>query len=111
MVDRDLVRGFEIGHGNRQFAVRQRLQSREGVVAALEDLALEADDRIVGTWIGRGFGSNEPRVALLLAAGTLLFMIIEGFWPVDSFYFSFVTLSTLGYGDITPVIGPAQALA
>jgi len=26
-------------------------------------------------------------------------------------YFSFVTLSTLGYGDITPASGPAQALA
>ena len=29
----------------------------------------------------------------------------------DFFYFSFVTLSTLGYGDITPINGPAQALA
>jgi hypothetical protein len=29
----------------------------------------------------------------------------------DLFYFSFVTLSTLGYGDVTPVNGPAQALA
>ncbi len=26
-------------------------------------------------------------------------------------YFSFVTLGTLGYGDITPVGGPARALA
>lgn len=29
----------------------------------------------------------------------------------DFLYFSFITLSTLGYGDISPVIGPAQALA
>ncbi|MGD9330639.1 MAG: potassium channel family protein [Desulfobacterales bacterium] len=29
----------------------------------------------------------------------------------DFLYYSFVTLSTLGYGDITPVKGPAQALA
>ena len=29
----------------------------------------------------------------------------------DFLYFSFITLSTLGYGDITPVIGPARALA
>jgi len=29
----------------------------------------------------------------------------------DYLYFSFITLSTLGYGDITPVNGPAQALA
>jgi hypothetical protein len=30
---------------------------------------------------------------------------------VDFLYFSFITLSTLGYGDIAPVIGPSQALA
>lgn len=29
----------------------------------------------------------------------------------DYLYFSFITLSTLGYGDIAPVNGPAQALA
>ena len=29
----------------------------------------------------------------------------------DYLYFSFVTLSTLGYGDITPANGPAQAMA
>jgi len=29
----------------------------------------------------------------------------------DYLYFSFVSLSTLGYGDITPANGPAQALA
>lgn len=29
----------------------------------------------------------------------------------DFVYFSFITLSTLGYGDITPINGPAQALA
>ncbi|HEY4284585.1 MAG TPA: potassium channel family protein [Chthoniobacterales bacterium] len=30
---------------------------------------------------------------------------------VNAFYFSFVTLSTLGYGDITPVSGVARMLA
>ena len=29
----------------------------------------------------------------------------------DSFYFSFVTLTTLGYGDITPNFGVARSLA
>jgi hypothetical protein len=29
----------------------------------------------------------------------------------DFLYYSFVTLSTLGYGDILPLIGPAKALA
>ena len=59
----------------------------------------------------------------------LLFFIFEEQWPgsfslsglsfagsktiqlADTLYFSFVTLGTLGYGDITPVGGPARALA
>lgn len=40
--------------------------------------------------------------ALLLVAGTIIFMVIEGFSPLDSFYFCFITLATIGYGDITP---------
>ena len=31
-------------------------------------------------------------------------------WP-DFIYFSFITLTTLGYGDIAPVAGPARSLA
>lgn len=31
--------------------------------------------------------------------------------PAHTIYFSFVTLGTLGYGDITPIGGPARALA
>lgn len=59
----------------------------------------------------------------------LLFCILEEHWPGslslqgaplarsgesplwDTIYFSFVTLGTLGYGDIVPVYGPARALA
>ena len=31
--------------------------------------------------------------------------------PSKFFYFSFITLSTLGYGDITPSLAPARALS
>lgn len=40
--------------------------------------------------------------AWLLIAGTLIFTIIEDLSLVDGFYFSFITLATIGYGDIAP---------
>lgn len=39
----------------------------------------------------------------LLAAGTLVYPVLEGWTPIDSLYFSVVTLATVGYGDIHPV--------
>ena len=53
-------------------------------------------------WNDRASRGILITAALLLAAGTLIFMFIEGFSPIDSFYFSFITLSTIGYGDLTP---------
>lgn len=38
----------------------------------------------------------------LLIGGTVIFMLIEGFSPIDSFYFCFITLATIGYGDLAP---------
>ena len=40
--------------------------------------------------------------AWLLLAGTVIFTIIEDLSPIDGFYFSFITLATIGYGDIAP---------
>lgn len=41
-------------------------------------------------------------MALLLLAGTVLFHQIEGWSWVNSFYFTGVSLLTIGYGDFTP---------
>ena len=38
----------------------------------------------------------------LLVGGTVIFMPLEGFSPIDSFYFCFITLATIGYGDLAP---------
>ncbi|MFC1971551.1 potassium channel family protein [Chloroflexota bacterium] len=38
----------------------------------------------------------------VLAFGTVGFMFLEGLSFLDALYFTFVTISTLGYGDIFP---------
>jgi hypothetical protein len=45
-----------------------------------------------------------------LVAGTILFHAAEGWSYVDAFYFSGVTLSTVGYGDLTPTLPTTKIL-
>jgi voltage-gated potassium channel len=42
-------------------------------------------------------------LALVLILGMIGLMIIEGYSPLDAFYFIIVTIATVGYGDIHPV--------
>jgi hypothetical protein len=53
-------------------------------------------------WSDRASRGILIMAALLLIAGTIIFMVIEDFSPIDSFYFSFITLATIGYGDFSP---------
>jgi voltage-gated potassium channel len=39
---------------------------------------------------------------LTLGTGTVVFHFVEKFSWVDAYYFSVVTLATVGYGDLTP---------
>ena len=41
-------------------------------------------------------------VLLVLATGTIFYHLVEKFSLVNSYYFSVITLSTVGYGDLTP---------
>lgn len=41
-------------------------------------------------------------VVFLLLSGSIFYRIVEGWGFVDSIYFSVMTLSTVGYGDLHP---------
>lgn len=44
----------------------------------------------------------------LLFSGTLFYWRVEGWTIVESLYFSVVTLTTVGFGDLTPTTPGAQ---
>jgi voltage-gated potassium channel Kch len=47
----------------------------------------------------------------ILAFGTIVFHYLEKWSWVDSFYFSAVSLTTVGYGDITPTTDSGKIIA
>ena len=41
-------------------------------------------------------------VIIVLSIGTVFYRFVEGFSWIDAYYFSVVTLATVGYGDLAP---------
>ena len=50
-------------------------------------------------------------LTVIIVVGTLGFMFTEGLSLVDAFYFSIITITTVGYGDIHPSTEPGKFLA
>lgn len=63
-----------------------------------------------------GLGWNEPdfrgllySVAAIIGTGTVFYRAAEGWAWTDSLYFTVITLTTVGYGDLSPT-GPGSKL-
>lgn len=53
-------------------------------------------------WRDPSFRLLATLTGSLLLVGTLVFHQVEGWGYLDSFYFSAISLATVGYGDFTP---------
>lgn len=62
-------------------------------------------------WRDPTFRLLATLTASLLLVGTLVFNRVEGWSYLDSFYFSAISLTTVGYGDFSPHTDAGKLLA
>ena len=65
-------------------------------------LPLSADDKTKAELRDHAYKFALASAVLLLATATIVYRIAEDWSWVDSFYFSSVALTTVGFGDLTP---------
>ena len=57
---------------------------------------------IVRSWGIPTFRAAVVLAGLILLSGTIFYRSVEGWSWIDSLYFSATTISTVGYGDLSP---------
>ena len=57
---------------------------------------------ILAVWRDPETKALPPVVGVLLLSGTIFYWSVEDWTLIQSLYFSVVTLTTVGYGDLTP---------
>jgi len=65
-------------------------------------LLSEIHEQLTGVKPPPGFIATISTLSILLIVGTVFYSSYEGWSYIDSFYFSVVTLATVGYGDLHP---------
>jgi voltage-gated potassium channel len=64
-----------------------------------------------GRWIrAQGPGFAVALLALIVAVGTLGYMLIEGWSAWDAFYMTIITITTVGYREVHPLSRAGEAL-
>ena len=58
-----------------------------------------------------GFGAAATAAGSVVITGTLGFMWLESWGPLDAFYMTVITLSTVGYGEVEPLSPAGQLFA
>lgn len=64
--------------------------------------AAKRQAKATAEWNKHAFRYLAGLAILVLVIGTVVYRIIEDWSWVDSFYFSSVTLTTVGFGDLSP---------